>query len=47
MFLDVGHKQIFQMDIDPKHAAKLVRKWFMDNKVNVLEGHHKALIDIL
>lgn len=35
--LKLGRKWVFQMDNDPKHTAKLVRKWLKDSKVNVLE----------
>ncbi|KAJ3586702.1 hypothetical protein NHX12_013098 [Muraenolepis orangiensis] len=35
--LKLGRKWVFQMDNDPKHTAKLVKKWLEDNKVNVLE----------
>lgn len=28
---------IFQHDNDPKHASKLVKKWFVDNEVNVMK----------
>jgi hypothetical protein len=35
--LKLGHKWVFQMDIDPKHISKVVAKWLKDNKVKVLE----------
>ena len=35
--LKLGRKQVFQMDIDPKHTSKGVAKWLKDNKVKVLE----------
>ena len=35
--LKLGHKWVFQMDNDPKHAYKVVAKWLKDNKVKVLE----------
>ena len=35
--LKLGRKWVLQMDNDPKHASKVVAKWFKDNKVNVLE----------
>ena len=45
--LKLGRKWVFQMDNDPKHASKVVAKWLKDNKVKVLECHHKALTSIL
>lgn len=27
----------FMQDNDPKHASKLVKKWFQEQKVNVME----------
>lgn len=30
-------KFIFQQDNDPKHCSKIVKKWFKDNKINVLD----------
>ena len=35
--LKLGHKWVFQMDNDPKHASTVVVKWLKDNKVKVLE----------
>ena len=35
--LKLGRKWVFQMDNDPKHTSKVVAKWFMDNKVKLLE----------
>jgi transposase len=35
--LRLGRKWIYQQDNDPKHTAKVVKKWFDDNNVNVLE----------
>ena len=34
--LKLGHKWVFQMDNDPKHASEFVEKWHNDNKVKVL-----------
>jgi hypothetical protein len=34
--LKLGHKWVFQMDIDQKHTSK-VAKWLKDNKAKVLE----------
>ena len=45
--LKLGRKWVFQMDNDPKHSSKVVAKWLKDNKVKVLEWHHKALTSIL
>ena len=35
--LQLGHNWKYQQDNDPKHTAKVVKKWFKDNNVNVLE----------
>ena len=35
--LQLGPNWKYQQDNDPKHTAKLVKKWFKDNDVNVLE----------
>jgi len=35
--LSLRRKWVYQQDNDPKHTAKAVQKWFVDNKVNVLE----------
>lgn len=35
--LDLGQQWIFQQDNDPKHTAKVVKKWLKDNNVTVLE----------
>ena len=35
--LSLGRNFVFQQDNDPKHASKLVKKWFQDKKLNVLE----------
>jgi len=34
---NMAENWIFQQDNDPKHTAKVVRKWFEDNQVTVLE----------
>ena len=35
--LSLGRNFVFQQDNDPKHASILVKKWFQDKKLNVLE----------
>jgi transposase len=35
--LRLGRKWIYQQDNDPKHTAKVVKKWFEDNNINILE----------
>lgn len=35
--LRMGRRFIFQQDGDPKHTAKIVTKWFNENKVKVLD----------
>ena len=45
--LKLGRKWVFQMINDPKHSSKDLAKWLKDNKVKVLECHHKALTSIL
>ena len=35
--LKLGRKWVFQMDNDPKHTSKVVKKRIKDNKVKVLE----------
>ena len=35
--LSLGRNFVFQQDNDPKHASKLVKNWFQDKKLNVLE----------
>ena len=35
--LGLGRRWWFQHDNDPKHKSKLVTKWFVDNKINVLQ----------
>lgn len=35
--LQLGHNWTYQQDNDPKHTAKVVKKWLKDNDVNVLE----------
>ena len=35
--LHLGENWKYQQDNDPKHTAKVVKKWFGDNNVNVLE----------
>lgn len=35
--LGLGHQWIFQHDNDPKHTAKVVKNWLVDNNINVLQ----------
>ena len=35
--LQLGHNWKYQQDNDPKHTAKVVKKWFKDYDINVLE----------
>lgn len=35
--LDLGQHWTYQQDKNPKHTTRLVKKWFLDNNVNVLE----------
>ncbi|KAK3574005.1 hypothetical protein QTP86_034358, partial [Hemibagrus guttatus] len=35
--LGLGHQWTFQHDDDPKHTAKVVKKWLADKNINVLQ----------
>ena len=35
--LHLGSEWMLQQDNDPKHIAKIVKKWLQDNQINVLE----------
>lgn len=35
--LKLGQNWMYQQDNDPKHTAKVVKKWFKDNDISVLE----------
>lgn len=35
--LSLGTNWVFQQDNDPKHTAKSVKKWLVDNEINVLK----------
>ncbi|KAK3550845.1 hypothetical protein QTP70_006165 [Hemibagrus guttatus] len=35
--LGLGHQWTFQHDNDPKHTAKVVKKWLADKNINVLQ----------
>ncbi|KAK3572936.1 hypothetical protein QTP86_010543 [Hemibagrus guttatus] len=35
--LGLGHQWTFQHDNDPKHKAKVVKKWLADKNINVLQ----------
>ena len=39
--LMLGHKWVFQMDIDPKHTSKVVAKWLKTSKSRYWSGHNK------
>jgi hypothetical protein len=40
--LKLGHKQVFQMDNDPKHASKVVAKCLKDNIVKILKWQSQS-----
>lgn len=35
--LNLGEYWTYQQDNDPKHTAKVVKKWFQDNDINVMK----------
>ncbi|KAI3361613.1 hypothetical protein L3Q82_013752, partial [Scortum barcoo] len=41
--LDMGECWTYQQDSDPKRKAKVVKKWFQDNDVNILEWPSQSL----
>ena len=40
--LQLGHNRMYQLDNDPKHTAKVVKKWSKDNDVNVREWQSQS-----
>ncbi|KAK3531021.1 hypothetical protein QTP70_007870 [Hemibagrus guttatus] len=41
--LGLGHQWTFQHDNDPKHTAKVVKKWLADKNINVLQWPSQSL----